>query len=335
MSKTIGFSAIFLVCSFFFRSASGQSTIVEKYGQLSVKGTYIIGSGADTVQLRGMSFFWSQWMGQFYNPKVVKWLRDDWKCTVIRAAMGVEESGGYLQNDAEEKEKVVRIVKAAQSLGIYVIIDYHSHNAHTNPWAAKRFFSEMAKRFGHLPNVLYEIYNEPLADASWSDNIKPYAEEVIAAIREYDPDNIIIVGTRNWSQFVHEAALNPINDPNVAYTLHYYAASHGQELRDIAQEAIDQGAAIFVTEYGTCEYTGDGKLDVEASRAWWDFLDKHKISWCNWSVSSKEETASAITIGASWGGKWKEHHLTPSGKIVREELIQKNGPIFNSLVTDK
>lgn len=310
------------------QSAFGQRTIVDKYGQLSVQGNYIVGASGDTVQLRGMSFFWSQWMGQFYNPKTVQWLRDDWKCTIVRAAMGVEEPGGYLQNDAEEKGKVIRIVKAAQNLGLYVIIDYHSHNAHTNPAPAKRFFADMAKRFGHLPNVLYEIYNEPLADASWTNDIKPYAEEVIAAIREHDPDNIVIVGTRSWSQFVDEAAKNPLSDPNVAYTLHYYAASHGQELRDIARDAIDHGACLFVTEYGTCEYTGDGKLDIEATKAWWEFLDKYKISWCNWSISSKEETASALTIGAGWGGNWKEHHLTPSGKLVREEMREKNGKLL-------
>jgi endoglucanase len=315
--------------------SNAQSTIVEKYGKLQVKGNYLMSEHGDTVQLRGMSMFWSQWMGQFYNAKVSKWLRDDWKCTVLRAAMGVDEPSGYLQNDIEEKAKVVRMVKAAEKYGTYIIIDFHSHHAEMYTRESKRFFAEMAKKYGHLPNVIYEIYNEPLAETSWDKTIKPYAEEVIAAIREHDPDNLIIVGTRVWSQMVGEASLNPINDVNVAYTLHYYAASHGQELREATERALENGICVFVTEYGTCEYTGDGKLDVEASQTWWDFLDKHKISWCNWSVSSKEETASVLTIGAGWGGNWKEKHLTPSGKLVREELIKKNGPIFDSLVPAK
>lgn len=333
----MSFKSISIVFAFLFSilsvsTAFSQSTVVEKYGKLQVKGTYIMGEYGDTVQLRGMSLFWSQWMGSYYNGGVVKWLRDDWKATVIRAAMGVEH-GGYLNAEWEEKEKVNRVVKAAIANGIYVIIDYHSHEAHTNPEPAIRFFTEMAKKFGNYPNVIYEIYNEPLKDISWADDIKPYSEEVIKAIRQYDPDNLIICGTRQWSQLVNEAALNPIKDVNVAYTLHFYAASHGEYLVSEALNAMKNGIAIFVTEYGTCEYTGNGKLDKEATKFWWDFMDQHKISWCNWSISDKEETASALIIGAPWTGKWKEKKLTPSGLFVRQEMIEKNTPIFNTLKT--
>lgn len=119
-------------------STFAQSNIVEKYGQLSVKGNYIVGQYGDTVQLRGMSLFWSQWMSQYYNPYVVKFLKDKWKSTVIRAAMGVE-MGGYADSRASEREKVMTIVDAAIRNGIYVIIDYHSHEAHTSPDMAKKF----------------------------------------------------------------------------------------------------------------------------------------------------------------------------------------------------
>ena len=37
----------------------------------------------------------------------------------------------------------------------------------------------MAKKYGKHPNIIYEIYNEPLV-VSWDDVIKPYAENVIA-----------------------------------------------------------------------------------------------------------------------------------------------------------
>ncbi|MFL5730325.1 MAG: glycoside hydrolase family 5 protein, partial [Cytophagaceae bacterium] len=302
----LGFIALFSL------SASGQSTIVEKYGQLSVKGPWLMGQNGDTVQLRGMSFFWHQWMGQYYNSGTVKWLRDDWKCTVVRAAMGVDH-GGYLDQPYDAKDKVKIVVKAAIDLGIYVIIDYHSHQAHTDVHAAKKFFSEMAQKYGQYPNVIYEIYNEPLQDVSWSDDLKPYSEEVIKAIRQYDPDNIIICGTRQWSQMVSEAAADPIKEPNIMYTLHFYAGTHGQWLRDDAKAAIDKGLPIFVTEYGTCDASGNGNLSLDSTRVWFDFLDKYKISHCNWSISDKEETASIIVFGASWTGGWKESKLTPSG----------------------
>ncbi len=307
----------------FQTNLTAQTNIVEKYGQLSVKGNYITSQYGDTVQLRGMSMFWSQWMSQYYNAGVVKWLKDDWKCTVVRIAMGVE-SGGYLDNAFDEKQKVYKMVDAAIANGIYVIIDYHSHEAHNNPEPAKKFFTEMAKKYGKYPNILYEIYNEPLQEISWQKDIKPYATAIIAEIRKYDSDNIVICGTRQWSQLVAEAANNPIKDSNTVYTLHYYAASHGQYLRDEATAALSKGICIFVSEFGTCEYTGNGKLDYEASTSWFNFLDEHKISWCNWSVSDKDETASILMPGARYNGKWKIEELSPSGQFIREETILKN-----------
>lgn len=308
----------------------GQKTIVEKYGHLSVKGNYMVSEYGDTVQLRGMSLFWSQWMGQYYNSDVVKWLRDDWKCTVVRAAMGVE-MGGYLENPDTEQMKVMEVVNAAISKGIYVIIDYHSHEAEKNPKAAERFFSTMAKKYGNIPNIIYEVYNEPLQGTSWNKDIKPYAEVVINKIRKYDTTNIVVVGTRQWSQLVTEAAMNPIKDSLVMYTLHFYPGTHKQELRDEAKKALDMGIALFVTEYGTCDASGNSNFSPEETALWYAFLDEHKISYCNWSIADKAETASALVPGGSPFGGWAAYDLTPSGQLVREDMILKNTPIFQSL----
>ena len=327
MLKKISTISLFVLLSFL---SYGQKTIVEKYGHLSVKGNYMVSEHGDTVQLRGMSLFWSQWMGQYYNSDVVKWLRDDWKCTVIRAAMGVD-MGGYLENPDTEQAKVVEVVNAAISKGIYVIIDYHSHEAQKNPKAAERFFSTMAKKYGNIPNIIYEVYNEPLQATSWNKEIKPYAEGVITKIRVYDTTNIIVVGTRQWSQLVSEAAANPITRSNIMYTLHFYPGTHKQELRDEAQKAIDMGIALFVTEYGTCDASGNGNFSPEETQRWYEFLDAHKISYCNWSLSDKAETASAIVPGANPFGGWAEYDLTPSGQLVRADMILKNTPIFETL----
>jgi endoglucanase len=307
-----------------------QKTIVEKYGHLKVSGTVMVGEKGDTVQLRGMSLFWSQWMGQYYNGSLVKWLRDDWKCTVVRIAMGVE-MGGYSENPSDEMLKVREVIDACISKGIYVIVDYHSHEAHKNHALAIKFFSDIAKRYGAYPNILYEIYNEPLQYTSWNKDIKPYAEAVTKAIRTYDTDNIIIVGTRMWSQKVTEPAMNRLPDPQTMYTLHFYAGTHKQELRDEAQAAIDKGLPLFVTEYGTCDASGNGKFSPEETYTWYDFLDKNHISYVNWSIADKAETASAILPGTSPYGAWRTDELTESGILVRDDLRTKNTPIFDTL----
>lgn len=303
---------------------STTASYVEEHGQLRIEGTKIVDKNGATVQLRGVSFFWSQWNGEYYTAETVKWLKDDWQCTVVRAAMGIDEGGdAYINNPDREKQKVFTVIDAAIAEGIYVIVDWHSHHAEDYVAEAKAFFSEVSEKYGDTPNIIYETYNEPL-DISWTGTLKPYHEDVLASIRENDPDNIVICGTRTWSQRVDEVIGNQIDDPNIAYTLHYYAATHKQDLRDLAQQAVDAGVPIFVTEYGVSEASGDGSIDVTEANTWWNFLDTNNIGWCNWSITDKEELSSALIPGASFQGDWGVNDLSQSGKMVRDEIKANN-----------
>merc|ERR1719254_75024 len=142
-------------------------TPVEQWGRLRVEGNNIVAENGDVVQLKGMSFFWSQWQGQYYTEGAVNTLVDDWGCTLVRAVLGIHESSGYLQDPGTEKAKVELVVNAAIAKGIYVIIDWHDHHAEWHVNEARGFFTEMASKYGGYPNVLFETYNEPLA-VSWS-----------------------------------------------------------------------------------------------------------------------------------------------------------------------
>lgn len=293
------------------------------HGRLQVDGVKITSAlHGQPVQLRGMSLFWSQWGegSKYYNEAAINQLVDDWKINVIRIAMGIgEDINGYLKNPEIEKAKVIAVVDAAIARGIYVIIDWHSHEAELELEASKAFFAEMAQLYGDYPNVIYEVYNEPIAQP-WVTTIKPYCESILDTIRVHDTDNLVICGTRNWSQEVEEVATNKITDNNVAYTLHYYAASHQANLRAKAQRAINKGVPLFVTEFGTCEASGNGVVDKAESNLWWQFLKENDISWCNWSVSDKVEAASILTSGSSSTGNWSLANYTESGLFVRNEL---------------
>ncbi|MFP4014262.1 MAG: glycoside hydrolase family 5 protein, partial [Chitinispirillaceae bacterium] len=308
------------------QTIAGGKTPVQIHGQLRVEGNKIVDQHGDPTQLRGMSFFWSQWQGQYYNKRAVNWLVKDWKVTVVRAAMGakhVESESGYMY-DGSEKYKVRAVVDAAIKNGIYVIIDWHDHYAHENADAAQSFFEEMARRYGEHPNVIYEIFNEPIK-ASWSEVVKPYSERIVSAIRKIDPDNLIVIGTPHWCQDVDEAAKDPLEGENLAYSLHFYAATHGLDIQEKAQFAIDKGLALFVTEFGTCLASGDGYLDSLGTEQWFEFMDKHKLSWCNWSIADKDETASALVPGARWFGRWDYGDLTRSGRLIRAKLRKYAG----------
>jgi endoglucanase len=303
-------------------AAAPAPTVVQRHGKLSVKGNRIVDEHGQPVILRGMSLFWSQWGGQYYNADCVKWLRDDFECTVVRAAMGVG-AGGYLRNPEAEQKKVETVIQSAIDLGIYVIVDWHAHEPETA--AAQKFFAQIAQKYGQHPNVIYETWNEPMRQ-DWATVIKPYHEAVVATIRQHDPDNLIICGTQQWSQLVDKAAADPVKGTNIAYTLHFYAASHKQPLRDKGKAALDKGIALMVTEWGTSEATGNGKLDADQTKRWQDFMDEHGLSSCNWSVFDKRETSAALMPGAPATGGWTPEMLSPSGKLVREILRTKNAP---------
>jgi endoglucanase len=324
------FSGLLIALSFLLTQCN-KDTAVEKtagvvsdYGRLHIEDLYLFNEHNDTVSLEGMSMFWHQWSEgkHYYNYDCLKWLRDDWHCDVIRAAVAVER-GGYLEHPVKTKRKIFRFVEDCIDLGLYVIVDWHSHTAENSTEKAIEFFSEIAQRYGDTPNVIYEIYNEPL-NVSWSDVVKPYLDSVIFEIRKYDPDNIIIVGSPQWSQKVDEAAEDPIENTNIAYTLHFYAGTHKQWLRDMALVALDKGLPLWVTEFGLCNSDGNGPIDHEESELWFEFMEKYKMSWCKWSVSHKEETSSVLKPGACQKGNWKPGDLTESGKIMRDKLISVN-----------
>ncbi|RSK36244.1 cellulase family glycosylhydrolase [Hymenobacter metallilatus] len=303
-------------------------TPVQQYGLLKVAGNKIVDKNNQPVSLAGNSLFWSNdgWGGEkYYTANTVSWLRNSWNSKVVRVAMGVEDSGGYISNPTGNRQKVKTMVDAALAQGLYVIIDWHSHHAESYQQQAISFFQDMARSYGASPNVIYEVYNEPL-QVSWSGTIKPYAEAVAGAIRAIDPDNLIIVGTPTWSQDVDVAAADPITRyPNIAYTLHFYAATHKQSLRDKAQTALNRNVALFVTEYGTTEASGNGYIDAASTQEWMNFLRQKGISHANWAFNDKGEAASALKPGTSPTAAWSDNYLTTSGSLVKGYIQNWNG----------
>lgn len=286
---------------------------VKEYGLLTVREGKIVGKHGREVSLAGNSLFWSQWdRNGFWNADCVNWLVKDWKSSMIRLPMGIEDPGGYLERPKENEEKVRRLADAVIKAGAYVIINWHSHKAEDAADEAARFFERMARDYGHHEHVIYEIYNEPVK-TPWPE-IKKYAEKVIAAIRKHDPDNLIVVGSRQWSQKVTEPATDPIEGRNIAYSLHFYSAMHGKDLRAEADKAIEKGLPLFVTEWGP---VGNEDDDLE-TKAWMDWCRKHQLCHCAWAVNDKVEAWSVVKEGVNPRGDWTEDDLTPAGTLERQ-----------------
>lgn len=298
------------------------TTPVSQHGQLSVKNGQLVDKSGKGYQLRGMSAHGLTWFPEFVNESAFKTLRDDWNTNVVRLAMYVDEWGNgqcYMGNKSGSLELLEKGVDICIKLDMYVIIDWHVLNPgdpskYTNE--AKSFFETVSKRYAKYPNVIYEICNEPNGGASWSSNIKPYAEKIIPVIRKNAPNSVIIVGTPTWSQEIDKPLSDPLSYKNVMYAFHFYAATHAG-LRSNVENCVAQGLPVFVSEFGTCDASGGGANDFNETQKWLSYFDKQGISYCNWSICNKDETCSVLRPGTSANGNWSESDLTENGKWMR------------------
>lgn len=286
---------------------------------LHVNGSKLMDSTGNPVQLKGISTHGLAWFPDYVNEDCFRQLKEEWGIDVIRLAMYTAEYGGYCTDgDKEQLKALVRNgVEYATRSDLYVIIDWHilsDGNPQTYKEEAKAFFAEMAESFANYDNVLYEICNEPNGGTSWQD-IKSYAEEVIPVIRAYDKDAVILVGTPNWSQYVDQAAADPITGyDNIMYTLHFYAATHTDSLRDTMVSAIDAGLPVFVSEYGICDANGNGPVDEQQANQWVNAMDTHDVSYVAWNLSNKAETSAILSDACNKTSDFVESDLSSSGK---------------------
>jgi len=298
------------------------STPYGQHGALHVENGKLTDENGNTVQLYGMSTHGIAWFPQYINYDSFRTLRDDWNTNCIRLAMYTAEYGGYCAGgDKEQLKQLVRDgVSYATELGMYVIVDWHilsDCDPNQNKDEAIAFFREMAEAFADNDNVLYEICNEPNGGTSW-DSIKSYAEEVIPVIRAQKPDAVILVGTPTWSQEIDKAAASPLDDSNVMYTLHFYAGTHKDDLRNRLETCVQNGLPVFVSEFGMCDASGNGANDFDSTTKWLDLLNKYQISFCCWNLANKDESSSVFKASSTALSDWTDDDFNESGRWIRD-----------------
>jgi endoglucanase len=378
---------------------AGFVSPVEKYGKLQIADFDHDGNPATParrqlsdergtpVQLRGMSSFGLQWAdGEWILTEgAFDVLAYDWRIDVIRLAMYITEDG-YASKPAELLAKIEKGIELANKRGLYIIVDWHILSpgdpfapqyldagkdlpqyeairaVHPEYQGPQLFFAYLSQKYGALPNIMWEIANEPNGNGSedaaatvWKEKLLPYSQNLVYAIRDNDADkndNIIICGTDNWSQFVDAPIANPVVDKNgqIMYTMHFYAGTHdaGYEdnedfkLRQKTLNALDGGLAVFCTEWGTSLATGDGGPFIDFSLRWLDFLAENKISWASWSLARKAEVSSSTLSNTSnvpgdtdgdgipnWDA---DTELSVTGRFIRAAIRGDPAPLYENAV---
>ncbi|WP_203455622.1 glycoside hydrolase family 5 protein [Legionella sp. MW5194] len=302
------------------------STPVGANGQLTVCGTKLCNEHGSPIQLKGMSTHGLQWFANCATPASLNYLTNQMKANVVRISLYVQE-GGYETNPAQFTSQVSQLIDEAYDRGIYVIVDWHILNPgdpNYNLARAKTFFTAIATAHKNKNNILYEIANEPNG-VSWS-TIKSYANEIIPVIRAIDAKAPVIIGTRAWSSLgvseggsYQEIVNNPVQFSNIMYSFHFYAASH----RDNYLAALDDASQvlpIFVTEFGTQTFTGDGANDFDMSNRYMALMATKKIGWTNWNYSDDFRSGAIWKANTCASGAWVDSNLKPAGIYIKEKI---------------
>lgn len=310
------------------KKTAEDGTPFDNHGQLSVKGTDIVDESGSKYQLKGVSTHGITWFPDYVNKDAFQSIRDDWDANLVRLAMYTDtgDSNGYCSGGDKDSIRglVDAGVTAATELGMYVIIDWHilnDNNPNSHIDDAKEFFDDVSAKYSSNHNVIYEICNEPNGGTSRSD-IKSYAEIIIPVIRKNDKNAIIIVGTPNWSQDVDIVSEDPITGyDNIMYAVHFYAATHKDDLRNKVKTAISNGLPVFVSEFSLCDASGNGGIDYDSSDVWFDLINDNNLSYASWSLCNKNETSALIKPDSTATSTITIDDLSDTGKYVRDKIL--------------
>lgn len=268
-------------------------------GWLHTDGWQIKNEKNEVIQLKGVSSHGLEWFPDCITYSNLEELKKDWKINTFRIAMYTDAGGsGYVVNPEKNIDKVCEIIDYAIKLDMYVIVDWHilsDNNPQIHQKEAMEFFDFISSKYSKNPNVIYEICNEPNGDnVTWNENVKPYAEQVIPVIRRNSENSLVIVGTPNWSKSITKPADDPLKFKNVVYSCHFYAGSHGEELRKNIDYCISKNIPIFISECGLTDASGNGAVYFEQFDRWIDYINKNKLSWIYWSFSYKDESSAIL-----------------------------------------
>ncbi|MBQ6076843.1 MAG: glycoside hydrolase family 5 protein [Clostridia bacterium] len=294
-------------------------------GRLRVVDGKLCSESGEGVMLRGVSTHDLITVESFLNDDLFRELSEDHGVNLVRLAVytyGVGVIGYCTKGDRQRyEENVAKGVAFAKAHDMYALIDWHilsDGDPNTYLDDAKAFFAKMAETYRDSDNVLYEICNEPNG-VDWQ-TVRSYAEAVIPVIREKDPDSVVIVGNPDWSKDLKSVAADPLAFDNILYTLHFYAATHGQDVRDMTEAASKAGLPIFVSEFGITASSGGFPRDTESADQWIALLEREHISYCMWALSKAPEACSMVRSTVPKYSGFEQSDYTETGLWLFETL---------------
>ena len=309
-----------------------ERNYVTYNGQLHVEGTNIVNQYGETIQLRGLSADNGRGIEslthKYYNKDSLSSLKD-WGANVFRIPVDTDEYYNGYVSDPNIINRVFEIADICIDLNMYVVIDWHTlYEGNPNVYVeeSKEFFTKVANRYKDVPNILYEICNEPNGINTTWDEIKKYANEVIPIIKEQNNDAIVIVGTPYNSSNIDNVINSELEYENIMYTCHMYADNFNKEKFEKLKNSINSKIPVFITEWGCAAQGHTGTTLFGVANIIANYMNDNNISWCHFSMGEGDYPLALVKKG-KWDDSLSEDILSESGKYIKRLL--KNETVEN------
>lgn len=224
-----------------------------------------------------------------------------------------------LKSNQDGFARVDSVIKWCKTEGLYVILDMHDapggqtgdniDDSYGYPWlfeseTSKQLFSEIwkkiADRYKNEPTVLgYDLLNEPIATYFTNKEeinklLVPVYKRGIEAIRNVDPNHIILLGGAQWNSnfsMFDEKAI----DSNMLYTCHrYWCDTLQSNLQDFIDFRNKVNLPLYMGETGenTDEWVGGFRR----------LMERNNMGWHFWPYKKLEKTSCMVHIKkpANW-----------------------------------
>jgi endoglucanase len=262
---------------------------------LHVSGNWIQDPAGNNVTLRGVAVvpeneaFYCHYCYDQQIPAVIDEASDaanGWYSRVIRVTVTKADS---ITPASEFANNIDPLVQEAILKGLYVIVDLHFISDYGSQHGAipqstvLNFWNYVAPRYANVPNVIFEVFNEPVNPVNWA-SWTSYIQPVVNAIRAVAPNNLILMGSPSWSTMVNSAVTSPIAGGNIVYVYHIYP-NQGTPTTSLLDSKFGTAAnsiPVMITEFGW--QPGGGNV-VNGTTSGWGipfktYIDAHpQISW--------------------------------------------------------
>jgi hypothetical protein len=262
-----------------------------------------------------------------------------------------DRPGAWLE---EGFERLDRIMSLARRSGLYVVLDMHAapggqtgeniDDSWGRPWLFAsaesqeltiEIWKRIASRYRDEPTLLgYELLNEPLPHweelRKYDAMLEPFYKRVTAAIREVDPNHLVILGGAKWNRDF--SVFGAPFAPALVYAFHKYW--------DETTEASIEPYLAFRKERGVPIWLGEsGENTDQWVSATVRLAEQHDIGWCFWPYKKMEVPSAVVSFerpahwdevvayarlrDADFDTKRKARPSTEVGRAALADLLQR------------